>query len=845
MGLISVSPVKVFTPRRCYIFMSAMTDISEKDVAALADVLRHFSDYRKKTKQTPLKKKRGGGKTHPGLKHLQNKDYDRIARRLLAQSWHGQKAVAGLFRMAVSIEDLLSLSITWRERWDLGRLLLSALCYTPLYRLEPELDKEGKAQPAYEIVATGQSVKNQLPNRTRLNEPFPFWRTPIDEWGNQLVRPSRPCPPHLEGNPIAVQQIERYESPWLHAVHKLEAIPYRINKEMLDLVIQLDKYPLTRIVPEQAKDYGKRRVQLDSEYRMNRLAPIDELFLADKNDFDKWEKEIEKIKKENKKRKRAKQELLEDPPQPERRLPEKSDDDLKRRHWHKRSILLEEEQARAKARRQQFEMELEEAKKLRDAECFYQRVSVDYRGRMYLPAEFSYQGSDFARSVIEFAVASPMLKEGFRYLFQHLSNMEGKTKGPVADRRDDIGKRLAPLTDIAFDPAGNFSEWSDADKPYCFLRACIELRNAAAPIIRVRMQQLKEQDLKQKESEKVWTDKMDALCDELPLEEVQGVPCLLSYLPVELDQSSSAFAHIAKMMDDKKLLEQSNHGEVWSDLYTGVADRIKRDGLDDAREKRKLVKVVAVPWAYGASTRTCGKALKKFRKEFPEQCPYLQTLTNDEVGDLAETVVYHLSAEFKTCVAYTNRVKQAVEVARNREGQDAIGWITPTGFPVWQQVHNRRSRQNLVWGGEKDRDLRAKPPTDTINWQSSRTKTPPNLVHSLDAAVLHAIQWAGQVSSTSVPGYAWRLMLPKGGEGADAERNRPHEPDYHIITIHDCCAVHASYAPELRDIFIETLGMIHSGFDPLNMFLSITEQSTFSRRNIDIDWIHKATEAIS
>tara|TARA_Y100000588_G_scaffold95589_1_gene103632 strand:+ start:156 stop:299 length:144 start_codon:yes stop_codon:yes gene_type:complete len=30
--------------------MSVMTGIPEKDVADLADVLRHFSDYRKKTK---------------------------------------------------------------------------------------------------------------------------------------------------------------------------------------------------------------------------------------------------------------------------------------------------------------------------------------------------------------------------------------------------------------------------------------------------------------------------------------------------------------------------------------------------------------------------------------------------------------------------------------------------------------------------------------------------------------------------------------------------------------------------------------------------------------------------
>ena len=43
------------------------------DVSKVAEVLRNFSDYRKKPG------KRGGGKTWPGLQHFEQVDVDRIA----------------------------------------------------------------------------------------------------------------------------------------------------------------------------------------------------------------------------------------------------------------------------------------------------------------------------------------------------------------------------------------------------------------------------------------------------------------------------------------------------------------------------------------------------------------------------------------------------------------------------------------------------------------------------------------------------------------------------------------------------------------------------------------------
>ena len=46
------------------------------DVSKVAEVLRNFSDYRKKPG------KRGGGKTWPGLKHFEQADIDHMESQL-------------------------------------------------------------------------------------------------------------------------------------------------------------------------------------------------------------------------------------------------------------------------------------------------------------------------------------------------------------------------------------------------------------------------------------------------------------------------------------------------------------------------------------------------------------------------------------------------------------------------------------------------------------------------------------------------------------------------------------------------------------------------------------------
>ena len=227
------------------------------DITKVAHVLRTYASIRRKPGS------RGGGKPHPGLKLLKNADLDRVAERVLQRSWHNRKVASSMFKMAESVEPVLPRQLNWTQRYALARVLISSLTYAGLYRLVRE--EEGNNVSPYIIVATGQSlsVDNALPRKTRTDHPFPLWTSNHDDDGNRLVKPSYPSPPEREHNPEIPSSYEEGFLMWLEAVHALESVPFRINEEFLDLVIQLDKKEQTRIIPKTYKPYVREKRKLD------------------------------------------------------------------------------------------------------------------------------------------------------------------------------------------------------------------------------------------------------------------------------------------------------------------------------------------------------------------------------------------------------------------------------------------------------------------------------------------------------------------------------------------------------------------------------------------------------
>jgi len=774
------------------------------DVSKVADVLRNFSDYRKKPG------KRRGGKTWPGLQHFEQADVDRIAIRLLSTSWSGRKATKSLMEMADAIESLLCLTnLSWNQKWQMGRVLLSALTYSGLYRLERDEEKS-KHEPYY-IVETGEGLhlNYNAPERTRF-QPFPRWTRAIDDEGNRLVRPSRPCPTEYEHYPEIPEISGRL--PWLDAVHQIESVGFRISTEFLKVVIEAEKNDETRVIRklEQYPELAKQRTALNRVRKQNR------------------------------------------------------DDE-----WKRKSRILWRKMNKIEARRRTFDRELEWAKYLSDKGTFYQRVSVDYRGRIYLP-EFSYQGSDFARAVIEFSDGTEVSREGWLDLLRHTANVFGMSAFSH-EKVEFARSNVKPYIDIAQDPIGHFDEWYKADKPFGFLRSCMEIRDTAIPMLKHVLDNAEPSQLKSLSKQttiggaKKWFRSVLSRYDSLELREDELWPPTLSksellhrhfpvpddkyfvgHMPCEVDQSNSAFQHIGLMMGDENLQRQSNmYGDEYRDLYIDIADAINIEGAE-IQETRKIIKKVAVPWSYGASNRTCGDALRDYRDENPDKAPYLNTLDDDDVRALAVRVVGRLRTRFPSCVAYSDRVKRSVNRIRDA-GHEVVRWNTPFGFLIHQRVHRTRREQGIVYSGDKakgDVELRAKYPLDDIDWKRTRTKTPPNLVHSYDSALVHGTLWAGRFDVLKQPN--GRTLVMGNSTWNDpffADTTAPKHPletysefKFPVVTIHDAFSCPPSHCSEMIGTLQNNLYTIYAEFDPFHRFLNAVENDELPIREREFEW---------
>jgi hypothetical protein len=87
-------------------------------------------------------------------------------------------------RMADQIEALLVLrGLSTKDKFEMGRVLSSALCYAHVYRMDQEArgGERGWQRPLF-LVRTEESldIDKKAIDRTRF-EPFPEWIRPIDD----------------------------------------------------------------------------------------------------------------------------------------------------------------------------------------------------------------------------------------------------------------------------------------------------------------------------------------------------------------------------------------------------------------------------------------------------------------------------------------------------------------------------------------------------------------------------------------------------------------------------------------------------------------------------------------
>uniref|UniRef100_A0AAV1UA67 DNA-directed RNA polymerase n=1 Tax=Peronospora matthiolae TaxID=2874970 RepID=A0AAV1UA67_9STRA len=124
---------------------------------------------------------------------------------------------------------------------------------------------------------------------------------------------------------------------------------------------------------------------------------------------------------------------------------------------------------------------LQVAEEFKDEPELYFPYNMDFRGRVYpIPPNLNHLGSDLSRSLLIFRDRKPLGEHGLRWMKIHLANVFGVDKCSFDERVEFADANLDKAVVSARDPLGEGDSawWKAADYPFLALGVCFELKRA-------------------------------------------------------------------------------------------------------------------------------------------------------------------------------------------------------------------------------------------------------------------------------------------------------------------------------------------------------------------------------
>ena len=338
-------------------------------------------------------------------------------------------------------------------------------------------------------------------------------------------------------------------------------------------------------------------------------------------------------------------------------------------------------------------MTMEAVKRFKDKE-FFIPWSFDYRGRAYpIPAFLTPQDTDFGKSLIKFADESVLTAEADEWLAFQCATTYGLDKATMSERLEWVKDNIPLITRVAEDPIDHLGDWEAAEESWQFLAACDEYYHCVV--------------LQDKKS---------------------------TGLPVATDATCSGLQILAGLARDKKTAQLVNvlPADRPQDAYKVVAEVAKWNCPAHIQKvmDRKIVKRTVMTIPYNAkpySNRSYIRdALSEKKIEIDKDD---LTVTVQAVRNAMQTVV-------PGPMSVMRWIEDEVSKALKR-GITEIEWQTPSGFVVHQKIMKKHVEVlNLQLLGrcvvsvatEEDKEV------DKLRHKAA---TAPNLIHSLDASLLH------------------------------------------------------------------------------------------------------------
>jgi DNA-directed RNA polymerase len=487
-----------------------------------------------------------------------------------------------------------------------------------------------------------------------------------------------------------------------------------------------------------------------------------------------------------------------DIPIPEPDVPWETMDQNLRRVWMKRRSDTKDLNRSFIGQRLTLERDIETARHI-GSNPFWTVLNLDYRGRVYGVPSFNFQRQDYVRSLFLFADRKALGRDGLQWLKVHLANCGdfGKvSKRPFSSRIVWVDTNISHILKVAnypFErgPLNTDPWWFKADKPFMFLAACMELRNAL-----------------------LYRD---------------GPENYPSNLPVSFDGSCSGLQHLCAMTRaEEGLLVNLGHTEQPQDVYQVVADiaakRVEQD-LDNPDLRflaeralafgvnRSLVKRNVMTYSY--SSKKFGMAQQQLEDTMkPLEYRVL-------AGDLPEhpfgadngysasrylaSIIYDTIESVVSKPAEAMRFLQGIARTLAHEGKPLV-WTTPLGFPVVLNYPNYETKRISLFLHDRGIKRRVMPSLRVdgkgIDKARAANAVAPSFVHSMDACHLHMV------------------ALRATSEGMS------------LALVHDSFGCHATDASQFRDIIREEFVSLYGEDVLAEMLTEATAQVSTNKHRL-------------
>ena len=338
-------------------------------------------------------------------------------------------------------------------------------------------------------------------------------------------------------------------------------------------------------------------------------------------------------------------------------------------------------------------MTMEAVQRFKNRERFYNPWSFDYRGRAYpIPAFLTPQDTDFGKALINFADEEYITESGEEWLAFQVATTYGLDKSTMSERLDWVMNNIPLITRVAEDPIGNIGDWEAADEPWQFLAACEEYYAVVTKQIRKHTR-----------------------------------------LFVATDATCSGLQILAGLARDRKTAQLVNvlPSERPQDAYKVVAETAKPYIPPSLHEvwDRKCVKRTVMTIPYNAKPYSNRSYIKDALLEKGLE------IEKDDLTITVKAVRDAMTEVVPGCLDVMKWIEDEVS-KRIRNGDDKLVWVTPSGFVVVQRIMKRKiTRLKLQLLGRCDISVASD--SKEVDLNRHKAATAPNLIHSLDASLLH------------------------------------------------------------------------------------------------------------